>query len=46
LVDLLDEAKRRCKDTLLERLEHGKSSYWTEEVIQRTSEAIGYGAVK
>ncbi|KAJ1430189.1 Rossmann-like alpha/beta/alpha sandwich fold, partial [Sesbania bispinosa] len=43
LVDLLDEAKRRCKAALLER-ENAKD--WTEEEIEKTSEAIGYGAVK
>ncbi|KAJ1387874.1 Rossmann-like alpha/beta/alpha sandwich fold [Sesbania bispinosa] len=41
LVDLLDEAKRRCKTALLARAKD-----WTEEEIERTSEAIGYGAVK
>lgn len=43
LVDLLDEAKRRCKTALLER---DTTNDWSEEEIERTSEAIGYGAVK
>ncbi|MCI16751.1 arginine-tRNA ligase cytoplasmic-like, partial [Trifolium medium] len=43
LVDLLDEAKKRAKDALLER-ENAKD--WSEEEIEKTSEAIGYGAVK
>ncbi|CAK8533914.1 unnamed protein product [Lathyrus sativus] len=43
LVDLLDEAKRRCKVALLER---DNAKEWTEEEIEKTSEAIGYGAVK
>ncbi|PNY06482.1 arginine-tRNA ligase cytoplasmic-like, partial [Trifolium pratense] len=43
LVDLLDEAKRRCKTALLER---DTTSDWSEEEIEKTSEAIGYGAVK
>ncbi|XP_057447253.1 arginine--tRNA ligase, cytoplasmic-like isoform X2 [Lotus japonicus] len=41
LVDLLDEAKRRCKTALLERAKD-----WSEEEIDKTAEAIGYGAVK
>ncbi|CAJ2636644.1 unnamed protein product [Trifolium pratense] len=43
LVDLLDEAKRRCKTALLER---DTTSDWSEEEIEKISEAIGYGAVK
>ncbi|XP_004513035.1 arginine--tRNA ligase, chloroplastic/mitochondrial-like [Cicer arietinum] len=43
LVDLLDEAKKRCKDALLER---DNAKDWTEEEVEKTSEAIGYGAVK
>ncbi|CAI8594663.1 unnamed protein product [Vicia faba] len=43
LVDLLDEAKRRCKIALLER---ETTNDWSEEEIEKTSEAIGYGAVK
>ncbi|CAL5186395.1 unnamed protein product [Lathyrus oleraceus] len=43
LVDLLDEAKRRCKTALLER---ETTNDWSEEEIEKTSEAIGYGAVK
>ncbi|XAR67064.1 Arginine--tRNA ligase [Bertholletia excelsa] len=43
LVDLLDEAKSRCKAALVER---GKADEWTEEELEQTAEAIGYGAVK
>ncbi|KAK4791819.1 hypothetical protein SAY86_032232 [Trapa natans] len=43
LVDLLDEAKRRSKDALIER---GKDKEWTEEELEETAKAIGYGAVK
>lgn len=43
LVDLLDEAKSRCRDALNER---GRESEWTEEELEQTAEAVGYGAVK
>ncbi|XP_027357542.1 arginine--tRNA ligase, cytoplasmic-like isoform X2 [Abrus precatorius] len=43
LVDLLDEAKRRCKIAILER---DTAKDWSEEEIEKTSEAVGYGAVK
>ncbi|XP_071718047.1 arginine--tRNA ligase, cytoplasmic-like [Rutidosis leptorrhynchoides] len=43
LVDLLDEAKKRCTTALLKR---GKAAEWTPEELERTAEAIGYGAVK
>ncbi|MBA0647225.1 hypothetical protein Goklo_015130, partial [Gossypium klotzschianum] len=43
LVDLLDEAKVRSKAALIER---GKGEEWTEEEIESTAEAVGYGAVK
>lgn len=43
LVDLLDEAKNRCKAALVER---GKAAEWTAEELEQTAEAIGYGAVK
>ncbi|KAK1365331.1 Arginine--tRNA ligase [Heracleum sosnowskyi] len=43
LVDLLDEAKNRCRDALNER---GRESEWTEEELEQTAEAVGYGAVK
>ncbi|XP_014515617.1 arginine--tRNA ligase, cytoplasmic isoform X1 [Vigna radiata var. radiata] len=43
LVDLLDEAKRRCRTSILER---DTAKDWSEEEIEKTSEAIGYGAVK
>ncbi|MQL99034.1 hypothetical protein Taro_031757 [Colocasia esculenta] len=47
LVDLLDEAKNRCKKELHQRLENnGKLEEWSEQELERTSEAIGYGAVK
>ncbi|KAF2304005.1 hypothetical protein GH714_026172 [Hevea brasiliensis] len=54
LVDLLDEAKTRSKAALVER-EHinitlifwtGKTEEWTEEELEQTAEAIGYGAIK
>ncbi|XVF88643.1 hypothetical protein PTKIN_Ptkin19aG0067300 [Pterospermum kingtungense] len=43
LVDLLDEAKSRSKAVLIER---GKGEEWTEQEIESTAEAVGYGAVK
>ncbi|KAM0026963.1 putative arginine--tRNA ligase [Helianthus debilis subsp. tardiflorus] len=43
LVDLLDEAKTRCKAALVER---GKVAEWTAEELEQTAEAVGYGAVK
>ncbi|KAK6120521.1 hypothetical protein DH2020_045738 [Rehmannia glutinosa] len=43
LVDLLDEAKSKCKAALIER---GKDKEWTEEELDKTAEAVGYGAVK
>ncbi|KAJ9183884.1 hypothetical protein P3X46_007683 [Hevea brasiliensis] len=43
LVDLLDEAKTRSKAALVER---GKAEEWTEEELEQTAEAIGYGAIK
>nr|GEX46057.1 arginine--tRNA ligase, chloroplastic/mitochondrial-like isoform X2 [Tanacetum cinerariifolium] len=43
LVDLLDEAKTRCKAALVER---GKAAEWTAEELEQTAEAVGYGAVK
>ncbi|KAF7142696.1 hypothetical protein RHSIM_Rhsim05G0038200 [Rhododendron simsii] len=43
LVDLLDEAKSRCKAALVDR---GKAEEWTEEELEQTAEAVGYGAVK
>ncbi|XP_031109940.1 arginine--tRNA ligase, chloroplastic/mitochondrial-like isoform X2 [Ipomoea triloba] len=43
LIDLLDEAKSRCKTALIER---GKAAEWTEEELEQTAEAVGYGAVK
>ncbi|XP_078439002.1 arginine--tRNA ligase, cytoplasmic-like isoform X2 [Wolffia australiana] len=47
LVDLLDEAKNRCKKELEQRLEaQGKLGDWTEEELEKTAEAVGYGAVK
>ncbi|XP_062179878.1 arginine--tRNA ligase, chloroplastic/mitochondrial-like isoform X2 [Phragmites australis] len=47
LVELLDEAKSRSKSELLQRLtENGKIVEWTDEELEKTSEAVGYGAVK
>ncbi|RVW96317.1 Arginine--tRNA ligase, chloroplastic/mitochondrial [Vitis vinifera] len=43
LVDLLDEAKNRSKSVLIER---GKAAEWTEQELEHTAEAVGYGAVK
>lgn len=43
LVDLLDEAKTRCREALVER---GKATEWTTEELEQTAEAVGYGAVK
>ncbi|XP_021723522.1 arginine--tRNA ligase, chloroplastic/mitochondrial-like isoform X2 [Chenopodium quinoa] len=43
LVDLLDEAKDRSKEALIER---GKDKEWSEEQLLQTAEAVGYGAVK
>ncbi|KAE8688057.1 Arginyl-tRNA synthetase, class Ic isoform 4 [Hibiscus syriacus] len=42
LVDLLDEAKSRSKAALTER---GKGDERTEDEIESTAEAVGYGAV-
>ncbi|XP_066361793.1 arginine--tRNA ligase, cytoplasmic-like isoform X2 [Miscanthus floridulus] len=47
LVELLDEAKSRSKSELQQRLnENGKIVDWTDEELEQTSEAVGYGAVK
>ncbi|WOK95434.1 arginine--tRNA ligase, cytoplasmic isoform X1 [Canna indica] len=47
LVELLDEAKQRCKAELIKRLEdNGKIVDWTDDQLESTAEAIGYGAVK
>ncbi|KAK2454722.1 Arginyl-tRNA synthetase, class Ic [Trifolium repens] len=43
LVDLLDKAKEKSKIALLQR---GNTKEWSEEEIEKASEAIGYGAVK
>ncbi|XP_073140656.1 arginine--tRNA ligase, cytoplasmic-like isoform X1 [Henckelia pumila] len=43
LVDLLDDAKSKCKATLIER---GKAKEWTEVELDEIAEAVGYGAVK
>lgn len=43
LVDLLDEAKSRSKTTLVQRVQ---GQDWTEEELEQTAEAVGYGAVK
>ncbi|KAL6006054.1 hypothetical protein ACLOJK_040099 [Asimina triloba] len=47
LVDLLDEAKTRSKSELVERLNNnGKIAEWSDEELENTAEAVGYGAVK
>ncbi|XP_056163692.1 arginine--tRNA ligase, cytoplasmic-like isoform X1 [Syzygium oleosum] len=43
LADLLDEAKARSKAALVER---GKDKEWSEDELDKTAEAVGYGAVK
>ncbi|CAN1758630.1 Arginine--tRNA ligase, chloroplastic/mitochondrial [Linum perenne] len=43
LVDLLDEAKNESKKALIKKQ---KDKEWTEEDLDRTAEAVGYGAVK
>lgn len=45
LVDLLDEAVRRMKESLQGRMQENKANI-TEEELLTTAEAIGYGAVK
>ncbi|XP_078159698.1 arginine--tRNA ligase, cytoplasmic-like isoform X1 [Carex rostrata] len=47
LVELLDEAKTRSKAELIQRLENnGTIGDWTDEELDKTAEAVGYGAVK
>ncbi|OIW04888.1 hypothetical protein TanjilG_24004 [Lupinus angustifolius] len=43
LVDLLDEAKSRSKTAVLER---DAAKDWPEEEVEKTAQAVGYGAVK
>jgi len=43
LVDLLDEAKERSKQGLIDR---GRESEWTAEELEEAAEALGYGAIK
>eukprot|EP01018_Ginkgo_biloba_P001980 Gb_29722 [translate_table: standard] len=43
LVDLLDEAKNRSKQGLIDR---GREDEWTAEELEEAAEAVGYGAVK
>ncbi|KAK6136564.1 hypothetical protein DH2020_029705 [Rehmannia glutinosa] len=43
LVDLLDEAKSRSKEALVQR---GKAKEWTADELDGTAEAVSYGAVK
>jgi arginyl-tRNA synthetase len=43
LVDLLDEAKSRSKQGLVDR---GREGEWTPEELEDASEALGYGAIK
>ncbi|CAH2069730.1 unnamed protein product [Thlaspi arvense] len=45
LVDLLDEAKARSKAALIDRGKN-RSIKWTPEELDKTAEAVGYGAVK
>ncbi|KAG0496151.1 hypothetical protein HPP92_000842, partial [Vanilla planifolia] len=47
LVEFLDEAKSRSKAELVKRLgDNGKLKEWTDEELEKTAEAVGYGAVK
>lgn len=47
LAELLDEAKDRSKEELRARLkDNGKLVEWTDEELEETAEAVGYGAVK
>ncbi|KAK8964362.1 hypothetical protein KSP40_PGU015661 [Platanthera guangdongensis] len=47
LVELLDEAKSRSKAELVRRLEdNGKLKEWTDKELEKTAEAVGYGAIK
>jgi len=46
LVDLLDEAVKRMKESLQERMKEGKANMETEEELGDVAEAIGYSAVK
>lgn len=43
LVDLLDEAKARSKQGLVDR---GREDEWTADELEQAAEALGYGAVK
>lgn len=43
LVDLLDEAKDRSKQGLVER---GREGEWSAEELEEAAEALGYGAIK
>jgi arginyl-tRNA synthetase len=43
LVDLLDEAKDRSKQGLVER---GREGEWSAQELEEASEALGYGAIK
>ncbi|GKE45358.1 arginine--tRNA ligase, cytoplasmic-like protein isoform X1, partial [Tanacetum coccineum] len=44
LVNLLDEAKTRCKVLLAGQA--GMADEWTSEELEHAAEALGYGAVK
>jgi len=47
LAELLDEAKDRSKEELRARLkDNGKLAEWTDEELEETAEAVGYGAIK
>eukprot|EP00249_Psilotum_nudum_P013473 c24350_g1_i2 orf=379-2196(+) len=43
LVDLLDEAKTRSKQGLIER---GREDEWTSDELEHAAESLGYGSVK
>ncbi|KAG0496144.1 hypothetical protein HPP92_000835 [Vanilla planifolia] len=46
-LEFLDEAKSRSKAELVKRLgDNGKLKEWTDEELEKTAEAVGYGAVK
>lgn len=45
LIDLLDAAKERMRDSLQQRAEEGKSPLQGEE-LEHAARVIGYGAVK
>ncbi|CAA7016827.1 unnamed protein product [Microthlaspi erraticum] len=47
LTDLLDEAKTRSKAALIKRAKEARDTKeWTPEELDKTAEAVGYGAAK